>query len=94
MPWEQELPQEKVRGGAVYGMSVSSQTRGLLCPPLCFSQLVGSCIVSCRGISAPRHAESLHRDRFGQKEGHRVGPAFSGCVMGFSCSTFMISGTW
>ena len=26
--------------------SVSSQTRGLLCPPLCFSQLVGSCIVS------------------------------------------------
>ena len=74
--------------------SVSSQTRGLLCPPLCFSQLVGSCIVSSRGISAPRHAESLHRDRFGQKERYRVGPAFSGCVMGFSCSTFMISGTW
>ena len=119
MPWEQELPQEKVRGGAVDGMwvlgppfflhfflhfflpslsgilwSVSSQTRGLLCPPLCFSQSVGSCIVSSRGISAPRHAESLHRDRFGQKEGYRVGPAFSGCVMGFSCSTFMISGTW
>ena len=111
MPWEQELSQEKVRGGAVDGMwvlgptfflhslsgiiwLVSSQTRGLLCPPLCFSQLVGSCIVSSRGISAPRHAESLHRDRFGQKEGYRVGPAFSGCVMGFSCSTFMISGTW
>ena len=69
--------------------SVSSQTRGLLCPPLCFSQLVDSCIVSSRGISAPRHAESLHRDRFGQKEGYRVGPAFSGCVM-----AFMISGTW
>ena len=41
-----------------------------------------------------QNAESLHRDRFGQKEEYRVGPAFSGCVMGFSCSTFMISGTW
>ena len=91
MPCEQELPQEKVRGGAMDGMWVirppslsslslrdnlvsvfANSCRGLLCPPLCFSQLVGSCIVSSRGISAPRHAESLHRDRFGQKEEYRV----------------------
>ena len=109
MPCEQELAQEKVRGGAVDGMWVirspflsSLSLRDNLVRafaklvvyfvhPSVFSQLVGSCTVSSRGISAPRHAESLHRDRFGQKEEYRVGPAFSGCVMGFSCTTVMIS---
>ena len=72
-----------VTGTAVMARSANEKKK--------ISQLVGSCTVSSRGISAPRHAESLHRDRFGQKEEYRVGPAFSGCVMGFSCSTVMIS---
>ena len=75
MPCEQELAQEKVRGGAVDGMWVirspflsSLSLRDNLVRafanswPSVFSQLVGSCTVSSRGISAPRHAESLHRD--------------------------------
>ena len=110
MPCEQELAQEKVRGGAVDGMWVirspvlsslslrdnlvrafANSWFTLSTPLSSVSQLVGSCTVSSRGISAPRHAESLHRDRFGQKEEYRVGPALSGCVMGFSCTTVMIS---
>ena len=74
-------------------VSVFANSWFALSTPL-FQSVSGLLHNSSRGISAPRHAESLHRDRFGQKEGYRVGPAFSGCVMGFSCSTFMISGTW
>ena len=103
MPCEQELAQEKVRGGAVDGMWVirspalsslslrDNLVRAFANSWFTLSTPLSSVSQRARGISAPCHAESLHRDRFGQKEEYRVGPAFSGCVMGFSCSTVMIS---